>query len=82
MSLRFERFIPPEPMPTVSSKDAEREQLATEIEEYIARGGEITVVDEPTPLPKFRIDRDGRPRYVDGNPFGRTRNNFRGSRNG
>lgn len=65
MSLRDERFIPAEPIPTVATKSAERERVARQVEEYLARGGKISVIDQPKKTPRFRMDKSGVPRYAE-----------------
>lgn len=70
MSLRYDRFIPMEPIPTLSSKAAEREQVAREVADYLASGGKITVITEPKPAQRCKAGRDGIPRYSEGFVYG------------
>lgn len=55
MSLRDEVFRPLEPLPTIASRQALRDRIAREVDEYLASGGTITKLGNETSQQRSKV---------------------------
>jgi len=55
MTLRDEVFRPLEPLPTIASRQALRDKIAQEVDEYLANGGTITRLGNETSEQRSKV---------------------------